>query len=75
MTIHSIHPDTHTDGLSDDCLRCTEHAEHPELSLDAANIGNLMHRIVEQVPPRSKNEGLAMQNLVKYLEESGNVPF
>lgn len=42
MTTHSVHPDSHTHGLADDCPRCQEHAEHPERGLDRDNIRRLL---------------------------------
>jgi hypothetical protein len=42
MTTHSFHEDSHTHGLADDCERCQEHAEHPETSLDRANLERLL---------------------------------
>lgn len=41
MTTHIYHLDTHEHGLFPGCPRCEEHAEHPESSLDAENIGRI----------------------------------
>lgn len=35
--MHIEHPDTHTHGLHDGCLRCAEHAERPT-GLDGENL-------------------------------------
>ena len=42
MTTHSLHEDSHTHGLADDCLRCQEHLERPDLTLDRRNIARLL---------------------------------
>ena len=63
MSTHSYHPDTHTHGLADDCPRCTEHAHHPERSLDAVNMRALHYRIQRELPARSVNEANAMDVL------------
>jgi len=42
MTSHTLHEDSHTHGLADDCPRCREHAEHPEASLDRTNTARLL---------------------------------
>ena len=42
MTMHTIHPDSHTHGLADDCPGCAEHAEHPIMSLDRENLRRIM---------------------------------
>lgn len=47
MATHTYHPDSHTNGLADDCPRCAEHAEHPVESLDAANLLALWERMIE----------------------------
>ncbi len=44
---HTYHPDTLTHGLSDDCPRCAQHADHPEVSLDAEHLGALWTRMLE----------------------------
>jgi hypothetical protein len=66
MTVHSYHPDTHAYGLSDNCERCAEHAEHPERSLDTDNLVSLRWRIASGAAPRSNNERIAMENLARY---------
>jgi len=42
MTVHSIHPDTHTHGLYPGCPRCEEHAARPEVGLDRVNTARLL---------------------------------
>lgn len=41
MTLHSYHPDTHTQGLFPGCPRCEEHATNPRATLDQANLARL----------------------------------
>jgi hypothetical protein len=41
MTVHSAHPDSHTNGLDMDCPRCQQLAEHPE-GLDRDNLRRLL---------------------------------
>ena len=43
MSAHSYHPDSHTNGLADDCERCAEHAENLD-SLDQDNLRALYER-------------------------------
>lgn len=46
MTIHTIHPDSHTHGLADDCPRCAEHAVDPVLTLDDGNLARIVRLAV-----------------------------
>jgi hypothetical protein len=68
MSSHSIHPDSHTNGLADDCPRCAEHA-NDLLGLDLRNLWALYERrvAVERGDPgvyyRSANESKAAYNL------------
>ena len=41
MTLHTYHPDSHSNGLQPGCPRCQEHAEHPERGLDSQNLARL----------------------------------
>jgi hypothetical protein len=63
MTVHSVHPDTHTHGLADDCERCAEHAEHPEESLDTDHFIELVMRVRSRQGARSENERKAMERI------------
>lgn len=60
MVSHTIHPDSHEHGLSDDCPRCLQHAVTPALTLDDENLTALVWRVIEGKPARSQAEGLAM---------------
>lgn len=70
MASHTFHPDTHTHGLADGCPRCDEHAERPEVGLDAENLWVLRDRMLRGVGPRSKNERRAMTNLAMFDQAS-----
>jgi hypothetical protein len=65
MSAHSVHPDSHTHGLSDNCPRCAEHAEHPFDSLDDDNLRALVARtkawMNDEQFARSENEAKAMR--------------
>ena len=43
MSVHTLHPDSHTHGLADGCPRCDEHAADPINTLDERNL----RRIIE----------------------------
>jgi len=45
-TIHTYHPDSLEHGLSDDCPRCSEHANDPLVSLDQAHVEALWRQMV-----------------------------
>lgn len=60
MVSHSLHPDTHENGLADDCGRCLQHAVAPVISLDDENLTALIFRVIEGKPSRSLNERIAM---------------
>lgn len=66
MTSHTIHEDSHTHGLSDDCPRCYEHSLHPFESLDDENLRQLTWRVREGADARSENERTAM-NVVELV--------
>jgi len=70
MASHSLHPDSHTHGLADDCPRCDEHAEEPLQGLDHENIGALAYRLATGRLARSANEGKAMANLARAIQYS-----
>ena len=53
MTIHTIHEDSHTHGLADDCPRCAEHAEDPVSTLDGINLLRIVRLAVD--PDRFAN--------------------
>lgn len=73
MTVHSFHPDTHTEGLADGCERCTEHAEDPFASLDDNNLRALLERIETSQYPRSTNEAIAMIKVQRSLAISEKI--
>ena len=60
-------------GLQDDCPRCAEHAEHPEMSLDDENLRDLTERTqswmsdVDGGYPRSRTEATAMRAIEAHL--------
>lgn len=66
MTAHSIHEDTHTHGLNDECPRCYEHSLHPFESLDDENLRKLVWRVLNEEVARSENERTAM-NVVEMV--------
>jgi hypothetical protein len=69
MVSHTYHPDTHTNGLADDCERCKQHTERPWVSLDETNLEVLRGRIALDLPGRTFNESTAMLNLAAYDKE------
>src|SRR3989337_915723 len=60
MAAHTLHPDSHEYGLADDCPRCAEHARDPGQGLDDRNLSSIIQRVEEDLPPRSRNEAVAM---------------
>ena len=60
MSSHTMHPDSHTNGLSDTCPRCYEHSLHPFETLDEENLRQLTLRVREDAEARSENERTAM---------------
>lgn len=44
--IHTFHPPTLEYGLSDDCPRCSQHADDPFASLDQAHIADLWRQML-----------------------------
>jgi hypothetical protein len=46
MATHTVHPDTHENGLADDCPRCDELAASP-LELDETNFLAAWERMLE----------------------------
>ena len=73
MASHTLHPDTHTDGLADGCPRCDQHAVHPLESLDETNITALKLRVLDNLPPRSDNERLAMRKVKAAIEAAPHI--
>jgi hypothetical protein len=72
MATHTIHDDTHTHGLADNCPRCDELANNPVFLLDNTNMENLVRRTKEwmhnpSVRPRSNNEHKAMRMVEQHL--------
>ena len=65
MSAHTLHPDSHTHGLADDCPRCAEHADNPFASLDTENLRMLYNRTVQWMNDdaiaRSDTELIAMR--------------
>ena len=70
MTTHSYHPDTHENGLADNCERCLEHAQEPFDNLDDENLTNLIIRVQRDDLPRSSNEMTAMNRVSDALRLS-----
>ncbi|HSE44886.1 MAG TPA: hypothetical protein VLA89_06115 [Gemmatimonadales bacterium] len=70
MSAHTYHPDSHENGLADDCPRCEEHAENPILSLDNENLHELVRRVVAGEKGRSRNESAAMDNVRRALDQT-----
>ena len=60
MSSHTMHPDSHKNGLSDTCPRCYEHSLHPFETLDEENLRQLTLRVREDAEARSENERTAM---------------
>lgn len=61
MSMHTFHPFSHEHGLADGCPRCEEHATHPFESLDRHNLSELIRRVKENLPARSRAEADAMR--------------
>lgn len=60
MSSHTMHPDSHTNGLDDTCPRCFEHSLHPFETLDEENLRQLALRVREDAEARSENKRTAM---------------
>lgn len=74
MTMHSIHPDTHTHGLADDCERCAEHAADPLRGLDDENLTRLIHAAVDRsIPPLTYTDAVASASILTTLEHAGHL--
>jgi hypothetical protein len=73
MTIHNVHPDTHTHGLADDCPRCAEHAENPIRSLDHENLRRIMELAVDQGGSATYLDQVAAANVLTTLERAGHL--
>lgn len=76
MTMHSLHPDTHTHGLADDCPRCVEHAEHPIQSLDQANLRRILALAVDRDrlgQPATYLDQVAAAKVLTALEHAGHL--
>lgn len=76
MTMRSIHPDTHTHGLADDCERCAEHAEHPIQSLDTENLRRIMALAVSDDrfgQPATVTDQVAAAKVLTALEHAGHL--
>jgi len=66
VSAHTVHQDTHSFGLADECPRCEEHASYPLASLDDENLEQLFQRLDAAQEPRSTNEARAMQQLGEF---------
>lgn len=66
MSSHTMHPDSHTNGLADTCPRCYEHSLHPFETLDDPNLKELARRVRADEDARSVNERTAM-NVVELV--------
>jgi hypothetical protein len=76
VTIHSIHPDTHTHGLADECERCAEHAQHPIQSLDTVNLRRIMALAVDRDrlgQPATYTDQVAAGRVLTTLEHAGHL--
>ena len=75
MSIHTVHPPSHTHGLADGCERCAEHACHPFETLDDDNLRALVARAKdwENNRPRSENEATAMRKVETALEQQRRI--
>ena len=76
MTIHTVHPDSHTHGLADDCPRCAEHAEDPVSTLDGDNLRRIVRLAVD--PDRfanalSETDLVAAAKVLNLLERVGHI--
>ncbi len=76
MTMHTFHPDTHENGLADDCPRCAEHAEHPIQSLDQENLMRIMAVALD--PNRldgtySYTDQVAAAKVLTTMEQAGHL--
>lgn len=69
-TVHGAHPDIHTNGLADQCLRCDQHAVDPFASLDEDVLRALALRLRDGEPARSDNERRAMDVLHRAMRDS-----
>jgi hypothetical protein len=82
MSTHTYHPDTLDVGLSDDCPRCSEHANDPLASLDPAHVDDLWRQMVrveftDGGPYRSLAEARAcrqLYSLALFLQRIGIDP-
>lgn len=70
MSTHTIHEDIHTHGLADGCDRCMEHAENPLRDLDDTVVRDLMQRVINDEPPRSEHERIAMFHVKLALQQA-----
>ncbi len=76
MTMHSMHPDSHTHGLADDCPRCVEHAEHPIATLDHENLRRIMELAVTDDrlgQPVTHTDLVASAKVLTALEHAGHL--
>lgn len=60
--VHTIHPDSHDEGLADGCPRCAQHAADPFAGLDDRNLQVLIDRTLRD-------------RFGSYAEEAGEGPF
>lgn len=68
---HTLHPDTHTHGLADDCPRCEQMAQEFPFGWDDVNVSNLVRNTRAwgrgEFRPRSNNEATAMRTVERHL--------
>lgn len=76
---HDPHPDVHTHGLADNCVRCADLALAPG-NLDQEAYGDLIDRTIrwytggrEDSRPRSETEALAMSVVYNTLNAAGRI--
>jgi len=83
MATHSLHEETHTHGLADDCDRCAEHAARPH-ALDDEMLAALWMRMLDvefgdgTKSYRSENEakaGKSLYDVALLLERFGVSPW
>ncbi len=74
MTIHTRHPDTHDNGLADDCPRCAEHAEAPWRGLDQENLSRIIRCAVgDRSEALTYTDQLAAVAVLNTLERAGHM--
>lgn len=73
MTVHTLHADTHTHGLADDCPRCEEIGEEPFYNMDESSLRHLWMRWAAGEPARSYAEQIAYRELENLFSRLGGL--